>query len=307
MNSFDIYVDSAANLTAAMIEKTGIKVVPFTCTVNGEERLCYEEGVPFSDTAKKFYEDMENNADIKTSLVSQAAFEEALEGSLSQGRDALLITITQSLSGTYAQAVKAQKALTEKYPDRKVYVADGANASLGEGLVAYYAALKRDEGLSLEECSDWVENNKYKVNSYVTINDMKYLRKSGRVSTILAVAGAILNIKPMLKADGASPANLTVYSKERGRRKAVDELVNQFQSNVIDPENQTIAITHCNCEDEAKALAERLKQLGAQDVVIEYYDLCTGSHIGPGTIALFFLGKDRRQSETSEKKFFGRK
>lgn len=306
MSNFDIYVDSAANLTAQMLEKTGIKVVPFTCTVNGEERLCYEEGVPFSETAKKFYEDMVNNADIKTSLVSQAAFEEALEKSLSQGRDALLVTITQSLSGTYAQAVKAQKALSEKYPDRKVYVVDGANASLGEGLVAYYAALKRDEGLSLEQCYNWAENIKYRVNSYVTINDMKYLRKSGRVSAILAVAGAILNIKPMLKADGSTPANLTVYSKERGRRKAIDELVNQFQANVEDPENQTIAITHCNCEDEANALAERLKQLGANEVVIEYYDMCTGSHIGPGTIALFFLGNDRRGANT-EKKLFGKK
>ena len=294
MNNFDIYVDSAANLTEEMLKKTGITVVPFTCTVNGEERLCYEEGVPFAQTAKKFYEDMENNADIKTSLVSQAAFEEALEKSLSQGRDALLVTITQTLSGTYAQAVKAQKALSEKYPDRKILVVDGANASLGEGLVAYYSALKRDEGLSIEQCFDWAENNKYSVNSYVTINDMKYLRKSGRVSTILAVAGAILNIKPMLKADGNTPANLTVYSKERGRRKAVDELVNQFQANVEDPANQTVAIAHCNCEDEAKALAERLKQLGANEVVVEYYDMCTGSHIGPGTLALFFLGKDRR-------------
>ncbi|MDE6441296.1 MAG: DegV family protein [Clostridia bacterium] len=307
MNNFDIYVDSAANLTEGMIKETGIKVIPFTCTVNGEERLCYEEGVPFSETAKKFYEDMLNNADIKTSLVSQAAFEEALEGSLSQGRDALLITITQTLSGTYAQAEKARKALSEKYPDAKVYVADAANASLGQGLVAYYAAKQRESGCSAEECYKWVEDNKYRVNSYVTIDDLKYLRKSGRVSTILAVAGAILNIKPMLKADGACPATLAVYSKERGRRKSIDELVNQFTNNVIEPENQTIAITHCNCEGDAQALAERLKQLGAKDVVIEYYDMCTGSHVGPGTLALFFLGKDRRQPATSEKKLFGRK
>lgn len=303
MNDFDIYVDSAANLTEEMIKKTGIKVIPFTCTVNGKERLCYEEGVPFADTAKKFYEDMENNADIKTSLVSQAAFEEALEDSLSQGRNALLITITQTLSGTFAQAVKAQKVLSEKYPDKKIYVADAANASLGEGLVAYYAAMERDRGASVDECFKWVEDNKYRINSYVTINDLKYLRKSGRVSTILAVAGAILNIKPMLKADGADPANLTVYSKERGRRKSIDELVNQFTSNVIDPENQTVAITHCNCEADAQTLCERLKQLGAQDVVIEYYDMCTGSHVGPGTLALFFLGKDRR-NPAQEKKLF---
>ena len=300
MNSFDIYVDSAANLTADMIKETGITVVPFTCTVNGQERLCFEDGVPFAVTAKKFYENMLENADIKTSLIGQATFEEAMEKSLSQGRDVMLVTITASLSGTNAQALKAQKALKEKYPDRKIYVVDSANASLGEGLVAVYSARKREGGASIDECYKWAEENKYKINSYVTVNDLKYLRKSGRVSTILAVAGAILNIKPMLKADSSDPAVLAVYSKERGRRKSIEELVRQFTNNVVDPDEQTVAITHCNCEDEAKELAERLKQLGANDVVIDYYDLCTGSHVGPGTIALFFTGKDRRV--TDEKK-----
>lgn len=291
---FDIYVDSAANLTDQMILNTGIKVIPFTCTVNGEQRLCYESGVPFRKTAKKFYEDLAAGAEIKTSLVCEADFIDAVTPSLEQGNDVIIITITSTLSGTNAQALKAQTALKEKFPDRKIFVADSANASLGEGLLAVNAAKLRDMGESIEACADWIEDNKYKMNSYVTVDDLKYLRKSGRVSTVTAIAGAILNIKPMLKADGNLPAKLTVYGKERGRRKSIEAIVRGYTENVLSPEAQTIAITHCNCEEEAIALAERLKELGANDVVIEFYDLCTGAHVGPGTIALFFMGRDRR-------------
>ena len=294
MGNFDIYVDSAANLTGGMIEKTGITVIPFTCTVNGEERLCFEKDKPFAETAKKFYAEVAQGAEVKTSLVGEATFADAIEESLKNGRDAILLTITASLSGTNAQALKAQSALKQKYPDRKFYVVDSANASLGEGLLAVYAADLRDEGKDVDYCYKWLEDNKYKMNSYVTVNDLKYLKKSGRVSTIIAIAGAILNIKPMLKADGNTPAVLAVYSKERGRKKSIAALIKGFTDNVTDSANQTIAITHCDCEEEAKALAERLKELGAKDVVIEYYDLCTGAHVGPGTLALFFLGKDRR-------------
>ena len=296
MAEFDIFVDSAANLTEKMIEDTGIKVIPFKCTVNGEERSCFESGVPFSITAKKFYEDLAKGADIKTSLVCENDFICALTPSLEQGKDAIIITITSTLSGTYAQALRAQAALSEMFPERKVFVADSANASLGEGLLAVEVAKLRDSGESIETCAKWLEDNTYKMNSYVTVEDLKYLRKSGRVSLVAAIAGAILNIKPMLKADEKSPANLVVYSKERGRRKSIEALVKAFKENVSEPEKQTVAITHCNCEDEAVALSGRLKELGARQVEIEYYDLCTGSHVGPGTMALFFFGKDRRTS-----------
>ena len=297
MSNFDIYVDSAANLPDEIVAKTGIKVIPFTYTVNGQERQCYGEGVSFSETAKKFYEEMANGADVKTSLVCEDNFVKAVTPSMEQGKDVLLITITSSLSGTNAQALKAQNALKGLFPDRKMHVVDSANASLGEGMLAIYAAEMQQAGKSLDECYEWAENNKYKINSYVTVNDLKYLKKSGRVSLVAAIAGALLNIKPMLKANGSSPAVLSVYSKERGRRKSIEAIIKGFTENVTEPENQTVYIAHGNCEDEAKELAEKLKGLGARDAVIEYYDLCTGTHVGPGTLALFFMGKDRRTNK----------
>ena len=293
-NLFDIFVDSAANLTDEMVASTGIKMVSFTCTVNGKETLCYESGKPFSPAAKAFYELMQTGAEIKTSLVGEAAIIDAVTPSLEAGKDVLFITIASGISGTYSQATAAQKTLKEKFPQSKFLVADSANASLGEGLLAVNAAKLRDLGESVESCAEWVEENKYKMNAYLTVNDLKYLRKGGRISTTLAIAGTILNIKPIIKADGGSPAKLAFFSKERGRKKSLDTLARMFEENCVNPENQTVAITHCNCEEDALKLAEMVKERGARDVIIEYYDICTGSHVGPGTVALFFTGKDRR-------------
>lgn len=305
-NEFDIFVDSAANLTDEMVEETGIKVIPFTYTVNGTIKSCYEHDKPFKETAKAYYKLLSEGADIKTSLVCEEDFIKAISPSMEQGKDVLLVTITQGLSGTYAQAVKAMNALKEKFPERKMFVLDSVNASLGEGLLAVQAAKMKSAGESLDACAAWIEENRYRMNSVVTVNDLKYLKRSGRVSTIVAIAGALLNIKPMLHADGSSPAMLTVYAKERGRKKSIDAMIKNFTDNVIDPANQTIAITHCDCEEEANALADKLRQLGANDIVIEFYDLCTGSHVGPGTLALFYMGKERRSAATvAEHKKFG--
>lgn len=289
---FDIFADSAANLTDGMIAETGIKIIPFHYIINGEERSCFEDGKPFKEIAKEFYALLASGADIKTSLVCEQQFIDAVTPSLEQGRDAIIVTITEGLSGTFAQATKAAEALTKKFPERKVAVVDSVNASLGEGFLAYLAAQMRDDGTSFAECVKWLEENKYRINSHVTVNDLKYLRKGGRVSTVAAVAGAILNIKPMLKANGGSPATLAVYAKERGRRKSIDALLKAFSENVEDKD--TVYITHGDCEDEALALAEEFKKRGAKNVVIEFYDLCTGAHVGPGTLAVFFIGKDRR-------------
>lgn len=294
MNTFDILVDSAANLTDEMVATNGIKVVPFLITVNDEEVVCYHNGKSFSKTADEFYKSLKKGAEVKTSLVSQARFEEAALPSLKEGKDVIIITLTESLSGTCSQARYAAKALLEQFPERKIFVVDSANASMGEGLLCLLAAKMRNEGKTCEECYKILEESKYKINSYVTVDDLKYLRKSGRVSAVSAVAGSILNIKPMLKADSSTPAKLSVYAKVPGRKKSIEALVKAFSENVVDIENQLIAITHSDCEEEAKLLAEKIRELGAKDIVIEYYDLCTGSHVGPGTLALFFMGKDRR-------------
>ena len=294
--NFDIFADSSANVPDEFIERYRIGIVPYPYIVNGKEYSAFEEGVPFSDAAKRFYAELRGGAEIKTSLIPKEAFKRAMLPALEAGRDALLITITASLSGSHAQAKQACEELQAEFPQRTVMVVDSANASLGQGLLVIGAARLREEGADIAACAAWVENSRYLLNSQVTVAELKYLHRSGRVSGILAFAGAILNLKPMLHADGSSPAKLVVYGKEKGRKRALAQMIKAFEENVIAPETQTIAIAHADCEEEALALKAAVMERGAQDVIIEYYDLCTGSHVGPGTLALFFFGKDRRET-----------
>lgn len=291
MRNFDIFADSAANLTEEIIKEHDIKIISYTCLIDGKEINCYEDGVPFAETAKKFYAAMREGADTKTTLVNADKIMTAVTPTLEAGRDALIITIAEGISGTYNQAVEAAKELGKKFPERKILVSQSANASLGEGLVALYAARLAAEGKDVETCHRWIESNKFNIHGVCTVDSLKYLKRGGRVSTALAIAGTILNIKPVLHGDENS--KLTVFCNERGRKKSIARLIETFKENVIDPENQTVAIAHADCEDEALELAERIKALGAKDIIMNYYDLCTGAHAGPGTIALFFTGKSR--------------
>jgi DegV family protein with EDD domain len=296
MKHFDIYVDSGANIPNELVKERDIHVISFFCTVNGEERKCYEQDIPFEQTAKQFYDDMRAGADVKTSLLPAATFVEAMKPSLKAGKDVLLLTISSGISGTFNQAKEAKAELEKAYPNNKVFVLDSANASMGTGLLALKAADLRDLGESSEAAAQWVEANAYKMNSYLTVGDLNYLRKTGRISTTVAIAGTLLNIKPILRADGSANAKITSFTKAHGRKKAIASLAKIFSETAIDPTNQRISIMHADCEEDALALAELLREQGVRDIIVGYYDLATGSHVGPGTVALFFMGKSRRSA-----------
>ncbi len=308
MNKFDIFADSGNNIPEDLVEKYGIGVIPYLCTVNGVEQPCYEKGVPFVETAKKFYADMRAGAEIKTSLIGEARFEEHLTPSLQAGKDVILFTISSGISGTHAQAVAAKEELEKKFPANKVYVIDTANASMGSCLLVLKVAEMRESGAGAKECAAWANENVYTVNSFVTVDDLKYLRKGGRVSAVAAIAGTLLNIKPVLWANDTEPAKLEVFCKERGKKKAIAAIMKAFDDNVENPTEQTIAIAHADCEEDANEIKRMLAERGVTNVITDYYDLCTGGHAGPGTVALFFFGKDRRaKSEAQKKLLFKRK
>jgi len=302
MDKFDIFADSGNNLPDEFVEKYGIGIIPYSYTVNGTEKLCYEKDVPFDDLAKKFYADMRAGAEMKTSLISEARFEEYITPSLQAGKDVILFTIASGISGTYAQALKAKESLEKKFQGNKVYVLDTSNASMGSGLLVIKVAEMRDLGVGVAECAEWVNENAYKVNSYVFVDDLKFLRKGGRVSAVAAIAGTLLNIKPVLWANGTTPAKLEVFCKERGKKKAMATILKAFDDNVENADTQTIAITHADCIEDVNELKRQLEERGVKNVITEYYDLCTGTHVGPGTVALFFFGKDRRAKAAAEPK-----
>ena len=294
MSSFEIVTDSAVNLPDSYRVNRNIHVIPFRYIADGVEYDCLEEGVPFEESAKKFYALLKSGADVKTSLVSEAQFVAKAEPFLEEGKDVLFLTIASGISGTFNQAKAAAETLSKKYPKNTIIAVDSANASMGQGLLALKAADLRDMGESCHAVAEWLKANVYKLNSYLTVGDLKYLKKSGRISTLVAIAGTLLSIKPIIKADGGEVPKLAVCGREHGRKKAISAILKAFVDNAVDPETQVVAITHADCEEEALALAEEVKKLGVKDVIIEYYDICTGAHAGPGTLALFFVGKDRR-------------
>jgi DegV family protein with EDD domain len=294
MKKFDIFVDSSANLTDEMIEKYEIGVIPYTCSIDGKEMECYEKGKSYDEIAKTIYNAMREGADTKTTLINSQKIIDAVTPSLKAGKDVLLVTISSQISGTYNQAKLAAEELKAKFPDRKLVIADSYNAGMGEGLSALKAAHLRDIGESIETCASWIDKNRLNINSVFTVSDLKYLRKGGRISATLAIAGTILNIKPILKGD--ANGKISFAGKERGRKRALQSLAESFSENVINPDTQTVCIAHADCEEDALALADMIKERGAKDVVVNMYDVCTGTHVGPGTVALFFYGKDRRKT-----------
>ncbi len=299
--NFDLYTDSSANIPDETIAARQIHIITYTCTVGDKQVECYREGVSSREVAKRHYALMRAGTDVRTSLLNKDTIVKALLPSLEAGRDVFFATISSGISGTYQQALAAKKELGERFPERKIVIVDSANASMGEGLLVLRVADLRDMGESIETSEEWFLRNRYKVNSVVTVGDLKYLRKGGRISAAVAFAGTLLNIKPLLRATGEKNARLVLSGKERGRKRAVAALLEAFDKLAVQPESQTVSITHGDCEEEANALADALRERGVREVIVEYYDICTGTHVGPDTIALFFWGVDRRGEEKTQK------
>ncbi len=291
MRNFDIFADSACNLTDELIEKYEIGIVPYTCTIGDKEMEAYEKGVPFVETAKKFYDLMREGSETKTTLVNAQKIIDAVTPSLKAGRDVLFITISKNMSGTYNQALMAESELKTLFPDRKFVPVDSFHASMGEGLHVLNAARLAEMGESIEACKKQIEDNQLNIHGVFTVSNLKYLKRGGRISATLAIAGTLLNIKPVLHGD--ENGKLAFWCNERGRKKAIAKLAETFKQYAINPSNQTVAIAHADCPEDAAELEALVRSYGATDVITNVYDLCTGAHAGPGTLALFFHGTPR--------------
>ncbi len=286
-----IVTDSAANLPEELIEKCGIEVVSLSYFVNDDEYKAYEKGKKAN--LKELYVKMRNKENMKTSLASPEDFTVVFENIAKSGKNILYLGFTSGLSGTYQSGAIAAELIREKYPDIKLYTVDTLCASLGEGLMVYYASILKDEGKTIEEVRDWVEENKHNMCHIVTVDDLFFLKRGGRVSMTTAVAGTVLGIKPLLHID--FDGKLVTTGKIRGRKQAMNFLVEQFLKYAEDKENQIIAIGHGDCEEEAEyIISEIKKKCNVKEVVINYLDAVIGCHAGPGTLALFFMGSERK-------------
>ena len=287
MAHYQIITDSGCDLPAGLLESMDVKKVSLSVLFRGETRTdSVDDGI------REFYDGLRAGDIATTSAVNPQGWKEVMEPVLAAGKDALVLTFSSGLSTTYQSAVIAAEELMEQYPDRKACVVDSLCASLGEGLLLHYACRKRDEGMSLEELRDWVEQNKLNLCHWFTVDDLMYLKRGGRVSAATAVVGTMLQIKPVLHVD--NEGHLINVAKARGRKASIDALAKKAAELGEGFDNETMFISHGDCEEDARYLAGILtEKLGVRHVHINHVGAVIGSHAGPGVLALFFLGKHR--------------
>ena len=287
MSEYKIITDSGCDLPKEMLSKLSVQAVPLIVNFRGE---ALEDSV--DEGIKEIYAGLREGEAATTSAVNPDRWMEEMEGVLAEGQDVLVIAFSSGLSTTYQSAVIAAGELKEKYPDRKILVVDSLSASLGQGLLGWYACKKKDEGLSVEELATWVEENKLHLCHWFTVDDLMYLKRGGRISAATALVGTMLKIKPVLHMD--DEGHLINMSKARGRKAAIDALAEKAVELGANYDNSTMFICHGDCIEDAQYLAGLVKEkCGAKEVFIGYTGAVIGSHSGPGTLALFFMGDHR--------------
>ena len=285
--SYQIITDSGCDLPASMLQALSVTSAPLTVNFGGKALPdSVDEGI------KEIYAGLRAGETATTSAINPDGWAKAMEPVLRSGQDALVLTFSSGLSATYQSAVIAADDLKEQYPDRTVLVVDTLCASLGQGLLVYYTCKKRDEGMSLQELAAWVEENRFHLCHWFTVDDLMYLKRGGRVSAATALVGTMLQIKPVLHVD--DEGHLISKAKARGRKASIEALCNKAVELGEGYENDVMYICHGDCLADAEALAALLKKkCGVKEVFIGYTGAVIGSHSGPGTLALFFLGKNR--------------
>jgi len=285
--SYKIITDSCCDFPNEMYAELGLTVVPLSVEFRGRT---YDD--KNDDSLKEMYNGLRAGEAAKTAAVNPDRWAGVMEPVLAAGEDVLVMAFSSGLSTTYQSAVIAAQELQEKYPQRKLYVVDTLAASMGQGLLVWYACKKRDAGMSLDELHAWVEDTKLHLCHWFTVDDLMHLKRGGRVSATTALVGTMLQIKPVLHVD--NEGHLINRAKARGRKASIDALARKVEELGGGYDNSTMFISHGDCLEDAEYLAKVLKEkYGVKEVRISYVGAVIGSHSGPGTVALFFLGEHR--------------
>lgn len=293
---FQIVVDSAANIPAELVKKYDIRVISFVNYVNGQPLTCFDPDLTMEQErakGKEYYDALRAGAEIKTGLISSGDFEECFRSIMENNEDVLYFSLSKNISGTYNSARIAAQELMENPPmGRRIRMIDSLNASLAQGILAIYASEMRSQGMDFDTIADTLETYPARMNGIFTVGDLKYLAKTGRLSGSAALIGNILSIKPILR--GNKDGYIVQYKKCRGRKAALNTLVSLVCETIIDPKEQIIGIAHADSyEDSLYVMEEIQKRIQVREFINTSYDYCTGSHVGPDTIALFYMAKDR--------------
>ena len=290
MGEYVILTDSSADLSAELVAELGVEVLPLSFTM--EDKTYYNWPDNRDIDPGDFYARLRGGAMATTSAVNVADYTETIEPMLKAGKDVLVLAFSSALSATCHSAQIAAEELMEQYPDRKVYVVDTLCASLGQGLLVWYAAQQKKQGKSIEEVRDWTEAHKLILCHWFTVDDLHFLKRGGRISAATAVLGTMLSIKPVMHVD--NEGHLIKVGTARGRNASLKALVDHMAETAQNPGEQVVFISHGDCLADAQKVADDVKaRFGVKTVVINYVGPVIGAHSGPGTVALFFLGSVR--------------
>ena len=286
MEDYAILTDSSANLTPDLAHEAKIEVVPLTCLTDAGEMPAYDDTKVFD--GHSFYDKLRVTGPIKTSMVNCAQFVQAFEPIVKAGKNILYVAMSSGISGTCAAAVQAAGDLMKKYPGRVIKVVDTLAASFGEGIFALKASMMRSAKVSLDAAAEWAEENKNRMCQFFTVDDLMFLHKGGRISSLTARIGSLANIKPLLMGDASG--KIVSCGKVIGRKKSLQALADLYDRHAPNDSQDIVAIAHGDCEKDALYLADQLKKKrDLKDVLIRCYEPGTGSHVGPGAVALFFF------------------
>ena len=290
MSNFVILTDSSADLSAELAREIDVQVLPLSFTL--EHHTYHNHPDNREMDPHLFYEKLRQGGAATTSAVNVSQYHELLEPLLQAGQDVLILAFSSGLSATYNSSVVAVQELAEQYPERKLYTVDTLCASLGQGLLVWLAARERAKGRSIDEVRDWAEANKLSICHQFTVDDLHFLKRGGRISATTAVVGSMLQIKPVLHVD--DEGHLINIGKARGRQASLKALVDKMEKTAVDPADQTVFISHGDCLEDAQTVATMVRErFGVKEVCINYVGPVIGAHSGPGTLALFYVGKER--------------
>lgn len=288
--NFAIITDGFSNLPGRLLDSLNIQILPCTYYVEGEP-VTYNGDIENFDS-HAYYESMREGKIITTALVNTQSFMDHFRPCFEAGTDILYLGMSSGVSGTYQAAVMAGQELMEEFPERKIRTIDSLGAGLGVGLLACRGADLRAEGKTLDEAADTLEQDKLRLCEFFTVGSLEYLKRTGRVSAATAAIGSVLNIKPLLYGD--YEGHIVSCAKPRGRKKAIEAIIEKYQTMAVDPENSRVFISHGDCPEEAQYLADRVCAIAKpKELIICPHEPATGSHVGPGMLALFFLGTAR--------------
>ena len=283
-------MDSDSDLPYDLKVKYDIPVVYMPYALDGKE---YFDDLGQTLDHKSYYDKMRNGAVPVTSALNEAAYMEYFEPVLASGKDLLFVAFSSKMSSTIQAVYRVQEQLLEQYPERKFLVVDTLSISTPVALLALKGHEMYRAGAPIEEVADWLEKNKLRAHGIFTVDDLKYLKRGGRISPTAAAFGAMLDIKPVIME--ARDGTLQSVDKVRGRKKALNTLVDKMLEYEPDPEESPVIILHADAPEEAKELKElALKKMPALQIRIDNVGPVIGAHCGPGTLALTFLGKERK-------------